>query len=71
MGQNQVESDTAMFIPDVHAWFKERGFKYSLRQVRRMATEKKLPFVQAPNGRDLFIWRSVLVSKLAPQSDQG
>jgi len=42
-------------IPATLEWLNKHGFGYTLRQVKRMATTKRLPFRLGPDGRRLFV----------------
>lgn len=60
-------SDIVMDIKKVHRWLNERGYGYTVRQVTRMAHERKLPFAPGPDGHKLFIWRSQLETVILPR----
>jgi hypothetical protein len=63
---DSTSHDFVMDIAEVHQWLTEHKFKYTRRQVQRMAHERKLPFKPGPDGHRLFIWHSQLEAVLLP-----
>jgi hypothetical protein len=60
---------TMLDIPATLEWLNARGFNYNLRQVQRIANERKLPFRVGPDGRRLFVSLSALESLVDQWSD--
>jgi hypothetical protein len=53
-----MEDDRMLNIQDAHQELTQMGFKFTERQVRRWAEERRLPFFKW--GRSLFIKKSEL-----------
>lgn len=66
-----TEDNKVLDIPGVHAELLALGFDYSEKAVRYMATNRRLPFFVGPDGRRLFMQRSVLHAWVTGQQSKA
>jgi len=64
MPQPQPTLDPVVTIPEAYELLKAAGYKVTLRSVRRMAGERKLPFKRGPDNKTLYCKMSELRTAL-------
>lgn len=66
-----MAKDKVLDIIGVHAELTELGFDYTVKAVRYMATNRRLPFFVGPDGRRLYMRTSVLHAWVRTKQDEA